>query len=112
MKGPVAAMERLLLAVQTTGQEDQDCQPKRAQTGSLNLLMSILLHSCSSPHAVLVALCASRYTCCRYECKQGRRENVDWIFSDVGVLYMNKWNGLDNNALKGLSSLHYKVKGN
>ena len=43
------------------------------------------------------------------ECKQGRRENLDWIFSDVGVLYMNKWNGLDNDALKGLS-LPYTMK--
>ena len=42
------------------------------------------------------------------ECKPGLRENVD----DVGVLYMNKWNGLDNDTLNGLSSLHYDVKRN
>ena len=58
---------------------------------------------------VLDAPCASRYTHAAGECKQGRRENVDWMFSDVGVLYMNKWNGLYNGALKGLS-LPYTMK--
>ena len=37
--------------------------------------------------------------------KRGLRENMDWIFSDVGVLCMNRWNGLDNDALKEFSTL-------
>ena len=43
------------------------------------------------------------------ECKQGRKENVDWVFSDVGVLCMNKCTGLDNDAVKGLC-LNYTMK--
>ena len=37
--------------------------------------------------------------------KRGLRENMDWIFSDVGVLCMNRWNGLDNDALEEFSTL-------
>lgn len=36
--------------------------------------------------------------------KQGRRENVGWIFSNKGALYMNK--------LRGLSTSHCEVNGN
>lgn len=41
--------------------------------------------------------------------EQGHMENVDWNISDVGILYMKKWNGLYNDALTGLS-LHYRMK--
>ena len=41
---------------------------------------------------------------------QGSSENVDWIFINVGFLYMNKRNGFDNEALTGLSILSYTVK--
>ena len=39
--------------------------------------------------------------------QEGYRENVDGIFSAVGVLYVNKWNGLDNWIMdNGLGSLY------
>ena len=70
--------------------------------------MYILLHSCSSPHAVVVALCASSHTHAAGS-SASKVENMDCIFSDVAVLYMNKWNGLDKDTLKVLS-LPYTMK--
>ena len=62
----------------------------------------------SSTFTVFSSWCSSHSVCVKVhtadaKCKQRRRENVDWIFSDVGVLYMNKWNGLNNDVLKEFS---------
>lgn len=56
----------------------------------------------SSPNALLFgSVCFQGSHAAGTDSECGHRKNVDWIFSDVGVLYMNRWNGLDNDALKG-----------
>lgn len=61
------------------------------------------IRSRSAPAAVRFRI---THTDCSYKVTGGQ---VDWILSDGGVLYMKKWNGLDNDALKGLS-LPYAMK--
>ena len=75
----------------------------------LSSIHSSLFTFFSSCCSSIPSVCIMVHTAAGRERKQGHRENVDWIFSDVGVLYMNKWNGLDNDALKGLS-LPYTIK--
>lgn len=56
------------------------------------------IHSCST-HAVLVSSGCLKVDSAS---KVAGRQNMDWIFSDVCVLCVNKWGGLDQ-GLKRLS---------
>ena len=60
----------------------------------------------SSPHAVLVALCASRYTCCRYRV-QARSKT--WTGFSVMWAFSIRTSGMVTDTLKGLS-LPYTMK--
>ena len=76
-----------------------------------NFLTSILLNLRSSPHAVPVTLCASRY---RYaactECKQGLRENMDW---NSVMWAFSKWSsGMDWITTHWSCPLYLTLKGN
>lgn len=77
--------------------------PVRWGSGGLGLGVFIHLFILTSPNAVLRSYAHAAGT----DCKRGRRETVGWISSDA-----DKRNGLGNDALKGLSTLRYEVKGN
>ena len=59
--------------------------------------------------------CSSRSVCFKVHMLQvpsaSKIKNMDWIFSDVGVLYTNQWDGYRHTE-GALSTLHYEVKGN